>query len=112
MGIKPLNFSVTVATAGTRVQITSTSTYATSVYFESDFGNSGLAFAGTSNVSSTSFVSALSPGQGIGISIDNNSIRPSDANGGPEINLNTLFVDAQTSGAVIHVSYLQRVGPY
>lgn len=110
MGIKPVNLAVTVATAGVRVQVIGPSTYVTSLYVEASVNNSGNLFIGVNDVSASKYVAAITQGQGFQIATDNKVSRPSDANGGPEINLNSIFVDAATSGAVAFVSYLQRTG--
>ena len=112
MAIKPITTTGTVTTAGTRAQLTASATYATSVYFEAAQSsvNTGLVYVGDSTVSSTVYFAALSPGQGINISIDVSPTRTSDANGGPELNLATFYIDAQTSGNTVHMTYLQRLG--
>lgn len=111
MGVKPIIATVTVATAGTRVRVTTSNIYVTSVYFEAlNSGNTGSIYIGDSAVSSTLYMSALTAGQGFRLTIDSNPTRPSDANGGPEINLSSLYVDGTTNGNKVQVSYITRVG--
>lgn len=110
MGVKLNHFAVTVATAGTRVQVTSGSIYCTQLIFEGKTGISGNVFIGNSGVSSSNYSMALSAGERQVISLGGSPVRPSDSNGGPEFQLNTFYVDAQTSGAIVMVTYVQRIG--
>lgn len=112
MGVKPIIATVTVATAGTRVQVIAANTYVTSVYFEAlgTAANTGFIYIGDSSVTSSKYASAVTTGAGFSMSIGGIPQKPSDGNGGPEINLNTIYVDASTSGNKVNVSYFTRVG--
>lgn len=111
MGVKPtILTAVTVATAGTRVQVQVASQYCTSIYFEAKLGNAGAVFIGDSTVSASKYRAAISAGVGHSINLTGASTRPSDSNGGPEVQLNSLYVDAATSGAIVMVSYIPRIG--
>ncbi len=106
MGIAPINSTVSVATAGTRVQVSATSALAISVYVEALKTNAGVVYVGGSDVSATKYIAALSPGAGFGIS--------TDARGriGGEFQLSTLWVDSATSADKVQVTYLARTGSY
>lgn len=106
MGIAPVNSTVTVTTAGTRVQANSSSVLAISIYFEAPKTNTGVIYLGTSDVSATKYIAALSPGQGFGLS--------TDARGriGGEAQLNVYYVDSSINGDKVQVTYLQRTGSY
>ena len=108
MAVKPFNSMFTVATAGTKVQVTSANVYATSLYIEAAAGNTGAVYVGTSTVSSLAYISALSPGNGINISIESSPVRASGPGGGPEINLSSIYLDAATSGNIAAFTYLVR----
>lgn len=109
MGIKPVvSGAVTVATAGTRVQVTASNIYVTSVYFEALSGNVGAIFVGDSTVSSVKYMTRLGAGGGFNLSAQPGSVGSSS--GGGEINLSTLYVDSATNGDKIMVTYMQRVG--
>lgn len=109
MGIAPVNASKTVATAGTRVQFTTSAIYCTSIYVEALGGNTGYIYVGGSNVSSTVYIARLGAGQGITFAIDGDP-KASAATGGNEYNLNFLYLDSSVSGEKALVTYQQRVG--
>ena len=110
MGLKPHISTITVATAGTKVQVNASSTYITSAYFEAQAGNTGSIYLGDSGVSSSSFITALSPGQGFAWTVDiHTGMHPSTSTTGPELQLNTIYVDASTSGNKVQVTYQTRI---
>lgn len=109
MGVKPINATKTVTTAGTRVQFTATSTYATSIYFEALKTNSGVIYIGDSTVSATKYIAALPAGVGFTFAADSFG-RAGSANGGTELQLSTLYADCSVSGEKVQWTYLQRVG--
>lgn len=111
MGIKPINGSKTVTTAGTRVQLVTTGTYVTSVYFEALRTNTGNIYVGTDTVSSTVYMAKLAAGEGFCISIDSSG-RVGSSSGGSEININTIYFDSQNSGEKVLYTYLERTGSY
>lgn len=110
MGVKPvLLTAVTVATAGTRVQVNAGSQYCTRMDFEGKLGNAGAVFIGDNTVSANKYVSALTAGQHFTMSLGGIPTRPSDINGGAELQLNSIYVDAATSGSIVMVTYFPRV---
>ncbi len=86
----------TVTTAGTAVQITTTSTPIPGVWVAADLGNSGPVVVGDSNV-----VAASGSMQGIILIPGNPSVFI------PINNLNLLYVDAQNNGDELCYAYLQ-----
>ncbi len=106
MAIKPIVSTLTVTTAGTRVQATAASTTAISVYFEALKTNSGIIYVGDSTVSATKYIAALTAGSGFGISTD------AQGHVGGEIQLTTLYADTSSSGDKVQMTYLQRTGDY
>jgi hypothetical protein len=106
MGIAPVNATATVTTAGTRVQVNSSSVLVISLYVEALKTNTGVIYLGLSDVSATKYIAALSPGQAFGIS--------TDARGrlGGEAQLNVYYLDSSVSGEKAQVTYLQRTGSY
>lgn len=104
MAVSPTNETKTVTTAGTRVRMTTTSTYVISVYIEALKTNTGVIYVGGSDVSSTKYIAALSAGVGFGIS--------TDARGrlGGEFELSSLWFDSSVSAEKVQVTYLQRTG--
>lgn len=110
MGVGPQVSTITVTTAGTRTQIVSATTYVVAVYIEALKTNTGVMYVGDSAVSSTKYSSALAAGAGFGIAIQGYG-RVSSSGGGPELQLNSLYLDASVSGEKVNVTYFTRVGP-
>lgn len=109
MGIKPVIATKTVATAGTRVQVSTSSVYVTAIYFEALKTNTGVIYVGDSSVTSTLYMTALSAGTGFTVTTSAN-IHPGTSSGGNEVQLSAFYVDAGTSGDKVQVSYMQRLG--
>lgn len=111
MGVKPVVMVVTVATAGNAIAVISASTQVTAVYFEGFEGNTGKIYVGTSTVTTSTYAAKLIAGGGFSLTADNQGRAGSSAGGG-EIALNTIFVNAGTSGDKCMVTYLERVGSF
>jgi hypothetical protein len=107
MGVKPIISTVTVTTAATRVAISSTDLYVSSVYFEALGTNTGYIYIGDSVVSSTAYMTRLAAGVGFAQSIDTTGGKT-----GVEINLKHYYVDSSVSGEKVQMSYMQRTGSY
>lgn len=110
MGIKPNNVAKTVTTAGTRVAVSATDLYVTSVYFEAKSTNTGVIFVGDSSVSSALYVTRLAAGAGFSLSAADGTGKASSSSGGGEINLKEVYLDSSVNGDICMVGYLQRVG--
>lgn len=106
MGIAPVNSTVTVTTAGTRVQTSASSALVVSIYFEALGTNTGYIYVGGDDVSATKYITRLSAGAGFGIS--------TDAQGkiGGELQISKFYVDSSVNGDKVQVTYLQRTGSY
>lgn len=106
--IGPIVTTLTVATAGTRVQCSATALPVLSVYFEALGTNTGSVFIGDSTVSSSKYMSARSAGLGINVSWDNagSSARP----GSTELDLSKFYIDASANTQIIQMTYLTRLG--
>lgn len=93
--------AVTVATAGTRQQISASNLYALSVAIQAKKANTGKIYVGDSSVSSTrghelaAGETYIVDGQGKPNSLE-------------EVNLADLYVDAQTNGEGVNVTYVAR----
>lgn len=109
MGVKPANVSVTITTAGTRVQCSNSTDYATALYVEALKSNAGTIYVGISTVSATVYISALSPGEGLSINTDSSGVRGGT---GTELPVNLYYVDASTSGDKCQLSYITRTGSF
>lgn len=109
MAQKLVNAKVTVATNGTRVQLTATPIYARSVYFEADAANSGKIYLGDALVSSTVYSRMLN-----GSGVDRDWAMEGDSQDGSggshrnTIDLSTIWVDASAAAQVVHYSYLAQ----
>ena len=94
------NAAVTVTTAGTRVQITSTATRAPYVFIQAKPGNTGRIFVGDSDVSSAQYMASLAAGDAVSIDA---SAYP--RGGSSEIDLSTLYADSASNGDGLLYSY-------
>jgi hypothetical protein len=104
MAITPVNASLTVTTAGTRVAVTATTTILpSSVYFEALGSNTGFIYIGLVTVSSTVYISRLAAGQGIEISLDGDNVRQG-------LQLSNLYADSSVNGEKVLVTYQYRTG--
>lgn len=94
---------ITVATAGTRQQVTATPTDVTTAVFTADPANTGIIYVGDDAVSATRSALVLQKGQAGAISDDE-----SGRAGGEEFVLSDFYVDASVSGDKVYVSYIKR----
>lgn len=109
MAVTPVNTTVTVTTAGTRVQAITDSDYKpTSIYFEALGTNTGYIYVGLSTVSSTVHISRLSAGEGIEIKAD--GIGGHGRIGSTGIQASAFYVDSSVSGEKVQVTYLYPTG--
>lgn len=109
MAITPVNSTLTVTTAGTRVQATAdTDIKPSSVYFEALSTNAGAVFIGLVAVSSTAYIARLTAGVGFTIEVD--MVGPNYRSGGQGLQLSAIYVDAATSGDKIQMTYLYPTG--
>ena len=110
MGIGIQTFNRTVASAGTRVQVTASSTpvYAQAVIFEAHEANLGSIYLGNSSVSTTSYVKALTARNSFSITARQDARLGSD---GGMLDLTKFYVDAGTAAQVVCISYVMHIGP-
>jgi hypothetical protein len=108
MGLKPILNTVTVTTAGTRVQVTSTDTFCSRIRFEAD-GTSTI-YVGDSTVASTKYCAKIVGGS----SVTNWELEADAQNSVNKtmFNLKHFYVDAGANGAKVHVTYFDRQGDY
>lgn len=107
MAITPVNAALTVTTAGTRVQVTATTTIKpSSVYFEALGSNTGFIYIGLATVSSTVYIARLSAGQGFSL----NSDAGSGHLGASGIQLSALYADSSVNGEKVQVTYMYNQG--
>jgi len=107
MSITPVNASVTVTTAGTRVQVSATTSLKpTSIYFEALGTNTGCIYVGLVSVTSTLYIARLSPGQGYTVTVDSTGA----ARIGNDLQLSAFYLDSSVSGEKCLVTYMHRVG--
>lgn len=93
---------VSVASAGTRVQVSATSTPVSTIIFAAPAANTGKIYIGDSDVSATRYAFEVSPGAAAAISADY------AGGSGEEFILSDFYVDAATSGDDLNVSYVKR----
>lgn len=108
MALKPIYAAITVTTAGTRAQVSTTDKYASCVRFEAD-GTSTL-YVGDSTVSATAYSAKIVGGSAVN-AWQLNADGQSSVNE-TMINLKYFYVDAGANGAKVHVTYFDRVGSY
>ena len=107
----PVLLKKAVTTAGTRVQLTATTTILPmSVHFEPLASNTGVIYIGDSAVSSTNYMFRLtipttSANSGVGISA------PAGARiGGAGIQLSSFWIDSSVNGDSVLCTYSYEVG--
>jgi len=84
--------AVTVATAGTKVQVSSTYKPCSMIRLEADTGNTGNIFVGDLNVSSSRYTAKLAAGAALVLT-------------GSAIDITRLYVDASANAQKVQVSY-------
>jgi hypothetical protein len=93
---------ITVTTAGTRVQVSSTDTPISSIIIQASSGNSGVIYVGDSSVSSTAGI-VLTAGQAWAVTAD-----ASGRHGFEEMVLSDFWVDSASNGDKFKVVYMKR----
>lgn len=108
MALTPTHTTLTVTTAGTRVQCTAdTGERPTAIYFEAAKTNTGNIYIGLVTVSSTVYITCLPAGEGFTLS----SPRVGNyRSGSAGIQLSDIYVDASVSGEKVQMSYLYSQG--
>lgn len=91
-----LGGKVTVANAGTRVQLSSTVVRVSGVYIEADEDNTGVIFIGTSAVSGDSYISALNAGEGFSWT---------QQAGGPAVVPTSIYIDSDANTQSVQWGY-------
>lgn len=97
-----------MATAGTRVQVSSSALLAQAIIFEAHEANTGSVYIGNSTVSTASYVKALTSRNSFSITARQ------DARPGPDggmLDLSKFYLDAGTAAQVVCVSYVLHIGP-
>jgi hypothetical protein len=102
MSLKPIPASVTVTTAGTRVQVSATATPVASVYFEGLHTNTGKIYVGDSTVSSTVYIVELDAKTGA--TIEGDQLRGNT----DELVLSDFWVDSSVNGEKVLVTYFAK----
>jgi hypothetical protein len=108
MGLKPIYKKITVTTAGTRIQLYTTDTYASQVRFEAN--GTAVIYVGDSAVSSTAYTAKITGG-----SATNSMTLSTDGQNSVNetmLNLKYIYIDAGTNGDICHVTYFDRMGSY
>lgn len=109
MAVTPVHTTKTVTTAGTRVQLTATTTILpSSVYIEALGTNTGYIYLGLVTVSSTVYISRLSAGQGIWIAADAPGTR--GGLGSVGLQLSSLYIDSSVNGEKAQMTYMFPTG--
>ena len=108
MAITPKHSTLTVTTAGTRVQVTSdTAIRPSSAYFEALGSNTGFIYLGLVTVTSEIYIVRLSPGQGFSLAGDS---QMNQRLGGSGLQLSALYVDSSVSGEKVQMTYMYPIG--
>ena len=104
MAWKIISATVTVATAGTPVQVSSTVLYSPSVVIQANTDNAGTVYVGDS------LVDALStPKIGIALLARSTITLNEDSKGSDYIDLSKIYIDSGTNGQVVQVMYMVKV---
>jgi len=104
MALKPNITTVAVATAGVRVQASSTNLYCEWVRFESV---AGTIYVGASDVASTKYMTKLAAGVGYDLK---NPGQTNHAGDKQSFNLKNFWFDSAGSGDKCQMTYFTRIG--
>ncbi len=103
MAISPKHATLTVTTAGTRVQSTTDVDYKPhSVYFEASRANTGYIYVGLVTVTNAIYFASLAAGEGFSLSAEGTSRQG--------IQVSNLYVDASVSGDKCQLTYMYSTG--
>lgn len=102
MALKPSHSAITVTTAGTRVQVSTTATPCASIYFEGLHTNTGKIYVGDVTVSSTNYMFELDAKTGA--TIEGERLRGTT----DELILSDFYVDSSVNGEKVVVTYLVK----
>lgn len=110
MAITPVHATVTVTTAGTRVQLSSDVDYKpASVYIEAAGANTGYIYVGLVTVSSTVYISRIAAGEGLTLEVPGAG-GPNYRPGGQGLQLSSLYIDSSVNGDKAQFTYLYAQG--
>lgn len=109
MGLGINCFNKTVASAGTRVQLSANALYAQAIYLESIDSNTGSLYVGNSTVSATNYMKKLAAGGGFSLNAAPGAFIGPD---GGMLELSQLWVDSSTASQVLLVTYILHIGRY
>lgn len=105
MSVTPVNASLTVTTAGTRVRVSSnTALRPTSIYVEALGTNTGYIYVGLVTVSSTVYIARLSAGQSVSFSMDGAGLS-GFAKGSLDFQLSDFYIDSSVNGEKALITY-------
>lgn len=106
MSVTPVHATVTVTTAGTRVQVNSdTGIKPVSVYFEAAGANTGFIYVGLVTVSSTVYMTRLAAGSSFSL-----NAAAGGSVAGTGLQLSALYVDSSVNGEKVQVTYMYEIG--
>ena len=101
--LKINNFTRSVTTAGTRVQLTTAGLKVPSVVIQALNGNTNPIFVGNDRVSSTLYLVRLAANNTVSLSA------LAAGTGVTMVDLSTIWLDATTSGEGVNVGYMEQV---
>ena len=104
MDVTPKSFVKTIATAGTREQLTTTNMKVLNVTFQAELFNTGIIYIGDNQVSSSNYAYGLVAGDSVSLDALILGLAPIF------ISLNEIWIDTSSDGDKLVVSMLQRSG--
>lgn len=105
MALKLVNKTVTVTTAGTRVAMFSTTTYAVAFNVSNKAANTGNGYVGDVTVTASGATQGIIVSSARDVSVEAPVIRGNQE----EFDLSQQYIDADTSGNAYTVSYFVRI---
>jgi hypothetical protein len=103
MAITPIHATLTVTTAGTRVQAnTDTDLKPHSIYIEASGANTGFIYVGLVTVTSAIYFTRLAAGEGFSLAAEGT------ARSG--IQLSSIYIDSSVNGEKAQLTYLYSTG--
>ncbi len=109
MGLGLNIINKTVATAGSRVQLSTNTLYAQAIYFEALDSNLGSVYIGNSTVSSTAYMKKLIAGGGFSLNAAAGARIGAD---GGMLELSQIWIDSSTAAQVLCITYVNHIGRY
>ena len=107
MALKPVTIIATVATAGTRVQVSASDIPVSWIRFQAKHSNTGDVYIGDNTVAAAKYIAYVHTTENPGVELKTNDGAKTTGN---QMLLSDFYLDAAVNGEICMVSYLPRLG--